>query len=150
LFIARLLVVRLTRNQVQMKELNLRYSRSVFAHFSLKYRLREGATLRSASFLNRESGDLFCSNSCQQPLGAATSVKPMWLQRSPTLLSIGPPALPKPNLWKLTERLFSTHSWRRPPKQWPTSPVQDATDRERKIGGYSAWGQIEGGRLVDS
>jgi hypothetical protein len=33
-------------------------------------------------------------------------VKPTWLQRSPTLLSIGPPASPKPNLWKLTECLF--------------------------------------------
>jgi hypothetical protein len=75
----------------------------------------------------------FFSNSRQQPLGAATSVKPTWLQRSPTLLSIGPPASPKSNLWKLTERLFSTRSWKRPPKQWPTWPVQDATDRERKI-----------------
>jgi hypothetical protein len=25
-----------------------------------------------------------------------------------------PPASPKPNLWKLTEHLFSNHSWRRP------------------------------------
>jgi hypothetical protein len=72
------------------------------------------ATLRSAPSLNRKSSDFFCSNSRQQPLGAATSVKPTWLQRSPTLLSMGPPASPKPNLWKLTERLFSTHSWRRP------------------------------------
>jgi hypothetical protein len=36
--------------------------------------------------------------------------------------------------------LFSIHSWRRPPKQWPTWPIQDATDRERKIWGYSARG----------
>jgi hypothetical protein len=35
------------------------------------------------------------------------------------------------NPWKLTELLFSIHSWRLPPKQWP---VQDpATDREPKI-----------------
>jgi hypothetical protein len=26
--------------------------------------------------------------------------------------------------------LFSTHSWRRPPKQWPTWQVQDASDHE--------------------
>jgi hypothetical protein len=51
---------------------------------------------------------------------------------------------------KLTERLFSIHSRRLPPRQWPIWPVQDATDRKRKIWGYSAWGQIEGGRLVDS
>jgi hypothetical protein len=37
-----------------------------------------------------------------------------------------------------------------PPKQWPPWPVQDAADRERTIWGYSAWGQIEGGHLVDS
>jgi hypothetical protein len=28
--------------------------------------------------------------------------------------------------------------------------VQDATDRERKNRGYSTWGQIEGGHLVDA
>jgi hypothetical protein len=31
--------------------------------------------------------------------------------------------------------------------QWSPWPVQDATDRERKIWGYSAWCQIEGGHL---
>jgi hypothetical protein len=46
---------------------------------------------------------------------------------------------------RLTTRVFSIHSWRRPPKpckQWPPWPVQDATDRECKNWGYSAWVQI--------
>jgi hypothetical protein len=82
----------------------------VLACFPLKCRLRE-VTIA----VNRESSEFFSSTCRQQPLGAATSVKRMWLQRSPTLLSIGPPASPKPNLRKLTERLFScTHSRRRP------------------------------------
>jgi hypothetical protein len=31
-----------------------------------------------------------------------------------------------------------------------TLACEDTTDRERKITGYSAWWQIEGGHLVDS
>jgi hypothetical protein len=38
--------------------------------------------------------------------------------------------------------LFSIRSLRLPPKLWPTWPVQDTTDRESKIWGYSAWCQI--------
>jgi hypothetical protein len=79
--------------------------------FPIKYRLTE---VRYAPYLSAANLATFCSNNGQQPLGAATSVKLTWLERSPTLLSIGPPASPKPNLWNLTERLFSTHSWRRP------------------------------------
>jgi hypothetical protein len=51
---------------------------------------------------------------------------------------IGPPASPEPNPWKLTELLLSIHSWRLPPKQWPTWPVQEATNCVRKIWGCPA------------
>jgi hypothetical protein len=58
-------------------------------------------------------------------------------------------ALAKPV--EISNRTFVFHLFlETTPKQWPTWPVQDATDRERKIRGYPAWGEIEGGRLVDS
>jgi hypothetical protein len=68
-----------------------------------------------------------------QNAASSLPVKPTWLQRSSTLQSIGPPASPEPSPWKLTELLFSIHSWRLPPKQWPLWPVQDATDREPNV-----------------
>jgi hypothetical protein len=88
LLISHLLVVRLSQNQVQMKDINSRLNgKPVFARFPLKYKSRDGATLRSASSLNRESSE-FCSSKF---LGATTSVKLTWLQRSSSLLSIGTP-----------------------------------------------------------
>jgi hypothetical protein len=88
---------------------------------------RGGYALRSAPSLNREYSDFFVQTAASCLSEQLRQWKKTWLQRSPTLLSIGPPASPKANLWKLTERLFSTHFWRRAPKQWPTWPVERKT-----------------------
>jgi hypothetical protein len=132
LFIARLLLVRLTQNQVQMKENYIwdkvgQFLRAFLSNIGWDRGLRNAPPPLSIA---NQVTFLF-----KHPPATSQEQQREWNQRGckgqPTLLSIGPPASPKPNLWKLTERLFSTHSWRRPPKQWPIWPVQDATDHER-------------------
>jgi hypothetical protein len=104
-------------------------AKSDWRPYSLLLRIARLLVVR-LTIANRESSEFFFF---KMPLACSLSEQlHQWNQRGckgHRLLSIGIPASPEPNSWKLTELVFH-HSSRLPPKQWPPWPVQDTTDRE--------------------
>jgi hypothetical protein len=82
--------------------------------------------LRSAPSLNRESGDFLASRSSYvSETNVVAKVTDSTINRTPCIAQAKPVEI---------NRTFGFHPFlETTPKQWPTWPVEDATDRERKI-----------------
>jgi hypothetical protein len=116
--------------------------------FLLIYRLKEGATLRSAplstastanlaSFFLQNAASSLSMSSYVSETNVVAKVIDSTINRTPCIAQAKPVEI---------NRTLPSMPGDYP--LWPPWPVQDATDR--KIRGYSARGQIEGGHLVDS